>query len=145
VVQLKGGDKLDAALKKMSAAVKKAAVLTVGFMGNATEPDGTPVAFVAAMNEFGHGNVPPRPFFRRTIKKRGNAWGHNLGVALVRSGYDAKKALTMMGVGIRDDVQDGIRELVSPPLKESTIKRKGFDKPLIETSTMLNSVTFKVK
>ncbi len=145
MVGLKGGDKLEAALLKMSAAVKKAAVLRVGFMGNATEADGTPVALVAAMNEFGHGNVPPRPFFRRTIKKRSDAWGHNLGVALVKTDFDAKKALTMLGVGVKDDVQDGIRELVSPPLAESTVKRKGFDKPLIETSTMLNSVTFNVK
>lgn len=145
MVSLKGGDKLERTLAEIAMKVKKAATLQVGFMGSATEADGTPVALVAALNEFGHGSAPPRPFFRRTIKKRSKAWGHNLGVAIVDAGYDAQKALTVLGVGVKDDVEEGIRELVSPPLAESTVRRKGFDKPLIETSTMLNSVTFNVK
>ena len=145
MVQVKGGDKLERALNRMAAAVKKAAVLQVGFMGNATEADGTPVALVAALNEFGSGNAPPRPFFRRMIAKNRGRWPKNLATALVATDYDAKAALTMLGVEINDELKESITELVSPPLAESTIKRKGFDKPLIETGTMLNSTTFNVK
>ena len=45
----------------------------VGFFSTATYPDGTPVAAVAAWNEFGtqrggRPHIPERPFFRRAIK-----------------------------------------------------------------------------
>jgi hypothetical protein len=157
-IRLRGQNKdLDARLRKMVPAADRKASVEVGFMAGATEADGTPVSAVAAWNEFGDGNRPPRPFFRNTIDERSAAWGHNLGVALVKSKFNAPLALGLVGMGMKEDVQQSIRTLTEPPLSPGTIARKsmgkstkirgvlGPAKPLIDTGTMLNSVTFRVK
>ncbi len=143
-LKVTGGKDLEKALGELGKAADRASSVDVGFMGSATEPDGTLVAEVAAHNEFGTATSPPRPFFRNTIEKRAAAWVHNLGVALVAKKFNAAAALGLVGLGMKEDVQDGIRELWEPPLAPSTVARKGFDKPLIDKGVMLNSVTLKV-
>ncbi|SDR17611.1 hypothetical protein [Paraburkholderia tuberum] len=143
---MKGGRALQAHLQQ---AVEKlqTKTLRVGFLEGATYPDGTPVAQVAALNEFGHtvaadeGEyfVLPRPFFRNMIHENKAGWGAALGAVLKSTGYDVDKALATMGLGMEDQLQESIRQLTSPPLAESTIARKGFDKPLIDSSHMINS------
>lgn len=147
MVTITGGSKLEAELKRLSAAVDKAAAVDVGFMDGSTDASGTLNALKAALNEYGvpSRNQPPRPFFRNTIAKRAEAWGHNLGVALVAKDFDAKAALELVGEGVVGDVQQGINELWSPPLAPSTVAAKGFDKPLIEHGDMLRSVTKNVR
>jgi hypothetical protein len=157
MVEIKGGDKLQAELNKIMASVNNAASADIGFLENATYPDGTKVAFVAAMNEYGDGKRPPRPFFSTTVEKRGGAWGHNLGVALKKYNFNAAASLAIVGQGAKEDVEASIREFTSPPLAESTIARKssgtvkkikgvlGPAKPLIDTGHMLNSVSVRVK
>lgn len=135
---------IDKTIRKLIPAAQRKASVGVGFSEGATYPDGTTVAEVAAFNEYGTKNQPPRPFFRIAIANRSEAWGKNLGTALKRTNYNAPLALAMIGLGMKEDVQDSIRDLVSPPLAPSTVARKGFEKPLISTSTMLNSVTVKV-
>ncbi|MGF6633530.1 hypothetical protein [Paraburkholderia sp. MM6662-R1] len=48
-----GGEKLEAYLRELAAKIAQPGTLEVGFMEDATYPDGTPVALIAAMNEFG--------------------------------------------------------------------------------------------
>ena len=50
-----------------------------------------------------------------------------------------------MGLGIKGQLQQSIIETNAPPLAESTVARKGFEKPLVDTSHMLNSVDFEVR
>lgn len=114
-------------------------------MAGATEADGTSVPLVAALNEFGTSKAPPRPFFRNAIADGEKRWPVNLVTALKNNNYDSLIALSLVGRNMQEDIQGSIRKLWSPPLADSTIARKGFDKPLIETSTMLNSVTNRVK
>ena len=45
----------------------------IGFLKNATYPDGKQVAYIAYLNEFGDHN-PPRPFMKRTVEKQLNKW-----------------------------------------------------------------------
>lgn len=155
-VKIDGGKKLDEALKKISAAVGKQASVDVGFQNGATELDGTLVAAVAAFNEYGGNNRPPRPFFRQAIEKNAHKWPINLGTALKRTNFNAAASLGLVGLEIKSEIEQSIIELVSPPLAESTIARKsrgkvikvrgaqGPSKPLIDTGTMLKSVTVKV-
>ena len=58
--------------------------------------------------------------------------------------YDVSATLNRMGLGIKGQLQKSILDLWAPPLAPSTVRRKGFDKPLIETSHMLNSADFRV-
>jgi hypothetical protein len=141
---IKGGDKLESALKDLAARVAKPATLRVGFLEGATYPDGTSVPMVAAFNEFGTSKAPPRPFFRNMISAKSKEWPAALAGLLETHNYDANVALNLAGEAIKGQLQQSIRDLVSPPLAESTIKRKCFDKPLIDTSVMINSVDYEV-
>lgn len=60
MVALSGGDKLEAALLEIAKKVGEKAELRVGFLEGATYPDGTPVAKIAAIQEFG-GRVEREP------------------------------------------------------------------------------------
>lgn len=134
---------LDAILRK----VRRAKVVQVGFMENAVYPDGTPVALAAAVNNYGApaAGVPPRPFFSNLVADKKEDWGHALGENLKATDYDAEKALALLGQGIEGDLRKAINDFVGVPLKPRTIKRKGFDKQLIDTADMINSVSSRVK
>lgn len=145
MVTLSGGTKLDKALAEISKNVSKASELDVGFLVDATYPDGKPVAMVAALNEFGHDKAPPRPFFRGMISDKSPEWPDAVGDLLVANGYDAQRTLEQTGAAIKGQLQEAITVYVGPPLAESTIARKGNDKQLIDSAVMINSAAYRVK
>ncbi len=118
--------------------------VSVGFLEGATYPDGTSVATVAAAQEFGTDTIPPRPFFRSMVAAKQGEWGPALAVQLTKTGFDVEKSLRRAGEGIKGQLQQSILDTNSPPLAESTVKAKGFDKPLIDTGVMLRSVDYRV-
>jgi hypothetical protein len=124
-------------------AAKMSGTVKVGFLEGATYPDGTPVAAVAFWNEYG-ASGPPRPFFRGMIAKESPGWGGKLKGALQHTGNDADKALRIVGEDIQGALMQSINDFTSPALAASTIARKGFDKPLIDTAVMVNSTGIKV-
>lgn len=119
--------------------------LKVGFLEGATYPDGRPVPMVAATNEFGNpaNNQPPRPFFRNAISNHETEW-QDATASLIENGDETRDVLSLLGEIIVDDIKESIRSLDSPPLSPVTIARKGFDKPLIDTKNMLDSVSYEV-
>lgn len=140
--------KLDTVRRSLATLVDKVGgqtELQVGFFENATYPDGTPVAAVAAYNEFGTATIPPRPFMRNTIAHNQPRWGELLGATLKATGYSARNALDMAGEKMASQMQIEIKNMETPPNAPRTIERKGFDKPLIDTGHMLNSVSHEVK
>lgn len=142
-----GGDVLERALSKIAEKVSAPATLRVGFLEGSRYPDGTSVAMVAALNEYGvpsHGQ-PPRPFFRNMIAEKSSEWPQAVAGLLKDNDYDASRALKVAGAAIAGQLRQSIVDLVSPPLAQSTIARKGFTKPLIDTGAMLQSVDFEVK
>lgn len=102
----------------------------IGFLEGATYPDGTPVAFVAAMNEFGHeGNfpAPPRPAFRNMIRKESPGWPAKMADLAKATNYDGKLVLKLMGEDIAGALRESIIETNDPPLSQTTlILRKRF-------------------
>lgn len=185
----KGGDKLTAKLREIAERAGKANTVRVGFLEDATYPDGMHVAQVAATNEYGgtitvpehevavnrmvkkngefakNGRfvkesesnfqtvhhvesytvtIPPRPFFRGMIQDHRGEWGTDLGKIIKDADYDSALALGRLGKHVGDQLQSAIREFNDPPNAKSTVQKKGFDKPLIDKSTMLNSVDFEV-
>lgn len=141
-----GGDALEKKLSEIAKKVGNGTTLKVGFLGGATYPDGTSVAMVAAANEFGDPgmNRPPRPFIRNMIAEKSPSWPDDISKIMVATGYDGKVAFSMMGERIKDQMQESIREFYSPPLAASTIEKKGFDKPLIDTAVMINAIDYQV-
>lgn len=121
--------------------------VSVGFMEGATYPEGTPVAAVAFWNEYGvpSHNQPPRPFFRQMIAAESPTWPGKMAKLAKATDYDGDRVLALMGEDIKGALQKSINDLQAPTLAPSTVEAKGFGKPLIDTSHMLNSVSYEVK
>lgn len=160
-LEVKGGAKMDRILTEMEAKLGSGALVRVGFLEGATYPSkaGKPalhVATVAFWQEYGTmrkigalglrrvQHIPPRPFFRTMIREKSPGWGRSMGRIAVQQNYNAEKTLSLMGRGIQAQLQHSINQWTSPPNADATIKKKGFDKPLIETALMLRSVDFQV-
>jgi hypothetical protein len=140
-----GGDKFQKKLAALAAKLKKPGTLRVGFLEGATAPNGDSIPLRAALNEYGHGDTPPRPFFRTMIAAKHREWPDGIAHQLKQTDYDVKLTLERTGEAIKNQLQSAILELWTPPLAASTIARKGFDKPLIEHGDMINAASFEVK
>lgn len=144
---IKGGDKLEAELQRMAGAVTSAETVKVGFLAGATYPNGTPVAMIAAIQNWGapRAGIPPRPFFSNMIAAKSPEWGPATGALLIANDYDAAKTLAQVGEAVSGQLRQSIIDTNAPPLAASTVARKGFDKPLVDTGVMLNSIDYEVK
>ena len=119
----------------------------IGFQGDQKYEDGTSIAQVAAVNEFGASDIPERPFMRQSFENHEGELQAACDAAqrLVSSGGSAEQALQQIGVVAKGLVQDEIVNGGFAPNAESTIKKKGSEQPLIDTGTMRQSVNFVVK
>lgn len=139
---LSGAPKLMAKLKAIAKSMGGGKV-SIGFMEGATYPDGTPVAAVAFWNEFG-ASGPPRPFFRQMIAKESPSWGYKMAKLAKATDYQGQRVLGMMGEDIGGALVQSIVDFTTPGNADSTIARKGFDKPLTDTNHMKRSVYYRV-
>lgn len=121
--------------------------IQVGFQGDQKYEDGTSIAQVAAVNEFGASDIPERPFMRQSFENHEGELQAACDAAqrLVSSGGSAEQALQQIGVVAKGLVQDEIVNGGFAPNAESTINKKGSEQPLIDTGTMRQSVNFVVK
>ena len=79
------------------------------------------------------------------INKESPKWGLRMSKLAKATNYDGQKVMSLMGEDIKGALMQSITDLTSPPLADSTIKAKGSSKPLIDTSHMINSITYEVK
>ena len=148
---LKGGAKLAQYLRETEKEFARNWLLRVGFLQDSTHTskskngETVPTAQVAAWNEWGDQDKgrPPRPFFRNMVQAKKGGWGKSLANIMKNTG-NMEQSMALMGEGIKGQLQSSINEFTDPPLAESTIKEKGFDKPLIDTAEMLRAVDFQV-
>ena len=185
-----GGDKAISAIASAMLKYGKGPKLKVGFLENATYPDGTSVAMVAMINEFGatisreagqvtiyrktnkagtgfarkgrfvkqresnfasthaHGayeiKIPPRPFFRTMISQNQASWAPTT-ARLLMQGMSTDQVMDLMGQEIAGQLRASIIAMNSPPNAPSTIRKKGFNDPLIDTGYMLSRVDYEVE
>lgn len=143
---ISGGAALEERLAEIASKLSRGATLKVGFLEGATYPDGTSVAMVAAIQNFGapSRNIPPRPFFSNMVQDKSPEWPEAVAKLLVDTDYDVERTLALAGEAIKGQLQQSIRDTNSPPLSPRTVQRKGFEKPLIDTGHMINSVDYTV-
>lgn len=146
MVTIRGGEKLDAKLRELAEKLGKGGTVRVGFLEGATYPDGTSVATVAVTQNYGSeaNGIPARPFFSNMVADKSPGWGDSFVAVLKEANYDVPLALDRMGAGIAGQLRQAIVDTNAPPLADATIARKGFAKPLIDTSNMFNSVDHEV-
>ena len=122
---------------------KQKATLEVGFWDD-TYSDGKSVANVAAFNEYGGGHTPPRPFMRNCVKRNRRKW-RNIVQDRLPVNLDIKKTFQTLGEDMVEDLRMEIYRTNTPPNAPSTVERKGFNKPLIDTGKMVSSIRMEVK
>lgn len=129
--------------------VSEGKVVNVGIPEGPKETDGTPVAMIAAVHEYGSPaqGIPERPFLRVAIQKNRNKYIRlnriNL-VKMMRGQLQMQQALEQLGEMAKGDVVTEIRNGEFAPLKDATIKRKGSKQPLIDTGQMVQSMQWEL-
>lgn len=160
MVEIRGGRALQQKLAMIAKAIgTQTKTLKVGFLKDALYPDGTYVALVAAIQNFGapKAGIPPRPFFSNMVREKSPGWGKDMMAALRASDMQTDEALQIMGEHIAGQLRQSIQATNDPPLKPATIARKakggakkvggvyGPAKPLIDSGHLLESVDFEIK
>lgn len=117
--------------------------------GAATDDDDRPRADlvdIAMWNELGTANSPSRPFMRDSVDKHIPAINHMLMAQKddLLHGATAKEILNTAGLFQQDLIQTEIEQGDFAANTDATIRKKGSDKPLIDTGTMKNSVHYYI-
>lgn len=130
------------------------AEIKVGFFEEDRYPDsegGLAVATVANVQEQGSSAIPPRPFMRegtvQEVRRNKNNIHKLMKVALnmaVTKNTTFKKEYQVVGNAIALIMKDAIEKWEFPPNAIATIKRKGFNNPLVDSERMKRSVKAKV-
>jgi hypothetical protein len=151
-----GWNKLNLALDQLAGKQSKA-----GWFETAKYEDGTPIAYVAAIQEFGapEQGIPPRPFMRPAIEHNRQKWGKTAGQgakAILRGLASAEQVMGALAAMAAGSIQQEIVAVASPPLKKATIAARrrrlsdkhttgNLTKPLVDSGLMLASVTHVVE
>lgn len=135
--------------------------LKVGWGENQKYEDGTAVAGIAAVHEFGNPmkNIPPRPFMRPTASEKSQQWQTLIAKGMKLVFNDKKSSAEVfeaVGLKVAGDIRTAISKVTSPSLKTATVKarlrgkKQGKSvsltaaKPLVDSGVMLNSLTSEV-
>jgi len=139
---------LQARLKKLG---KQDAGVKVGILEAAGEHSGgISMAELAAVHEFGSpkNGIPARSFIRATFvnkKDELNKMVARLAKGIITDKIGVDKALELLGLWGANAIKSYVKSTnIPPPLALATIKRKGSSKPLIDTSALVNSVSWQV-
>lgn len=89
-------------------------------------------------------HIPMRPFLRMTIAMKSKSWADLFEEVVSVRNMDSNKALSLLGERIVSDIRATIEEWSDPPNAMSTIRKKGFNKPLIDTGHMRDSVSYRI-
>lgn len=156
-VDFKGSDKLNRKLRELSMI---RANTKIGFFEKSKYPDGTPVAYVAYLNEMGIHN-PRRPFLKRTIRRNLNKWVNGIKYSIKGGGLSRSNVLNAYrkaGIVAVGDVKKTIRNWEpggNAPATVAAKRRRGRngrnqqainpEQVLIDTGFMISSVAYEVE
>lgn len=147
--KLVGGSRFKAAIGDLSRKLAKAGTVRVGFLEGAKYPNGTPVAMVAAIQNYGapRRGIPPRPYFSNMVKDRSPGWAPAMIENLKRTNYSTEQTLELMGQGIKGQLQQAIIDTMSPALSPVTVMLRGMranDPSLIVTGKTVGEAAQRV-
>lgn len=149
VTSVAGGDKINARIRQIKQRLAEKRVLVGVPEGAGAYEDGTQIAVIAAVNEFGSadGSIPERSFLRVPLmgagKQLASVFKNSVpevmdGEITVNAMYDR---VGQKAVGI---VQEAISAGIDPANAQSTIDAKGSSTPLIDEGTLRQSITYVI-
>ncbi len=126
----------------------------VGWFDNAKYADGTPIAYIASIQEFGYpeGNIPPRLGMRFTAAAQRPQWRATSEALSKRvlagkmTGHDAMEAIALVAEGA---LVQHMSSNPPPPLKAATLasrlRRGRGTQTLNDSGLMISSLTSRVE
>jgi len=145
-VTFSGGEKIQALFKNAGKGGVKS--VDVGVFAGAKYQDGTPVALVATVNEFGSedGHIPERSAIRNANKSNED----NL-IKIIKNNVDPETMVIdqvtagKVGEAHESATKQSIIRLSDPPNAPSTLKKKApRANPLVNRGTYVESITHEV-
>lgn len=133
----------------MRKSIGRPSLIKVGLLANLGEHPNSnewrSIIDVGAINEFGLGDAPERPFLRTTIAENREKYlslQKRLLKLILNGKLSAERASGILGAQVEADVKATIDAWDSPANSPETEARKGFNNPLIETGIMKQSVAW---
>lgn len=117
-----GAKQLEIALKNLGNKNTK-----VGFPSPVKYPDGTPVAYVGAIQELGspERSIPPRPFMRPTAMRQQTQWraiAEHGARAVIEGTATSQEAMELLGESAAGDMRQTVSQIYEPPLSMTTLR-----------------------
>jgi hypothetical protein len=121
----------------------------IGFYSDQKSGEFT-LAELATVHEFGKGNIPKRPFMRRSFDKGLSDWekmNKDLIGSLIDGKIDKETVLEVSGDFHKNQIQQGVinQTLGLRANADITIERKGSETPLIDTGRLINGAEVRVE
>ena len=151
-------DNVPDAFKSLLALLKDPPVAEIGIRAESgPHPNGDGISMVAVgtIQEFGAPDavypIPERSFLRRTLDIYSRIYtnaivdGIKAGVGTSHADRVVREAVKTTAKYYRNDVLKRIDDKINPPNAPMTIKRKGFDHPLIETGAMKKAIVWRMR
>ena len=140
-------DNLDELFKELE--YLESHVIVVGVLAD-EETDGVNVQEYAIYVEFGTKNIPARPFFREATqtteaKKKISKYMKNEMEKVIEGKKTGKQACDAVGEYVRGLIMKSINEGDWARNAPSTIKKKGKNNPLIDTTTLIKSIDYEIR
>ena len=134
---VRGGRKLKAwvAQAKRNARDTRKRVVEVGYFDDARYPDGTPVAFVALLNEYGLGGRTERPFFRGALARSDDDMARAVREHTDGKRFDALPGLEAAGERLAEEVRASVEHW----------RDHGGRSALVETGRLRDSVESRMR
>ena len=107
----------------------------------------TDLVDIALYNELGTSTIPSRPFLAQTVQMHEEEIREMVATEISQTligEKDSQQAFNAIGEDVRQKVQNRINEGQFVPNAPSTIKHKGHDRPLIDTGTMRDSISYTI-
>lgn len=124
-----GVARLTAALRELDGVQAK-----TGWFETAKYEDGTPVAYIASIHEFGApgAGIPARPFMRPTVAEKREAWMRLLeggATEVLRGNVTASTVLETVAMRAAGDIAKAIKAVTAPPLSQLTLAARAHAGP----------------
>jgi hypothetical protein len=74
-----------------------------------------------------------------------SGWSLAFGNMMSAHNYNVNRVFALMGEGIKDQLTRAVIDFSDPNNAPSTVAKKGFDNPLIDTGIMQKAVGYEIK
>lgn len=143
-----GGNRIYNKLDQLRRRVSENSGVFVGVPSGKSGEDGTPLAVIAAANEFGTSRIPERSFLRVPLRANQDDFAKVFRnqLPLVASGeLTLFQLMSQLGARAVSVSQEAISSGIQPPNAQSTVERKGSSTPLVDTGRLRQSITYVVE